>query len=63
MLNKDQISNLIRPINTDIYLVRLIEHWKARILRLRGAPSSTIFIVLLDLLPQKVKRNILGGFL
>ena len=63
VLNQEQISKLIIPTNNGIYIVRLIEHWKFRIFIWGGAPSSIIVIVLLALLAQTAKNNILGVFL
>ena len=62
VLNQE-ISNHIGPMKTGILLVSLIEHWQVSMLILRGAPSSILFIVSLNLLAQKLKSNILVGFL
>ena len=63
VLKQDQTSNMTRPANTGIWILRFINNCQVRIIILRGAPSSILVIVMLALLAQKVKINILVGFL
>ena len=61
MLNQDKISQLIRPTKTGIWLVRFIKHWQVRVLRWRGDTSSSLVIVILALMTQKVNSDLLVG--
>ena len=57
VLKQDQASNLIRLMKTDIWILRLIQHWQIRILGQRGTSYSIVVIFLPDFSVKKIKEQ------